>query len=312
MDQTNFRPVVNEFARVENFCCEDYTLFPDGAPADCASNPPPECASEPNAYTPEGITAMRGSPYAHERPTSSLTRDAFFEERAAVVFGRTTTFGDGVFDEDPITGARTPRTLNLDGITKALGVFLLQNTALLPNPNDPDSPAARRGKAIFESASANCDSCHPAPAFTVSTTENPFDVPLLMDPVVTPDYAEDGVNLDLVSEGFMSVFPLVEQESCTDVCDAAVCEADPRACDDIRDLRLSPAQLRGVWDRAPSLLHHGRARGLREAICTPGHPALQHGETGFNERDGVPDTNGGTSHLSAAEIADLIAYLETL
>ncbi len=60
------------------------------------------------------------------------------------------------------------------------------------------------------------------------------------------------------------------------------------------------------------MLHHGRAKGLREVICTPGHPALQPGERGFNEHEGIPDTHGGTSHLTAGNIADLIDYLETL
>lgn len=312
MDQTNFRPVINEFARVENFCCEDYTLFPDGAPADCATNPPPECDSEPNAYTPEGITAMRGSPLAHPRPTSSLTRESFYIERAAEVIGRTETFGDGVYAEDLVTGERSPLTLSLDGITKSLGVFLLQNTALLPNPNDADSAAALRGKAIFESATSNCAGCHPAPTFAASTDNNPGGVPLRMDPVVTPDYDDAGINLDLVSDGFQSIFPLVEQDSCVEVCGDSVCAEDAAVCDDVRNIRLNPTPLRGLWDRAPRMLHDGRAKNLREAICTPGHPALLAGEVGYNERNGVPDTNGGTSHLSVGEIEDLMAYLFTL
>ena len=35
MDENNFKPVLNEFARIENFCCSDYTLFPSGAPPGC-------------------------------------------------------------------------------------------------------------------------------------------------------------------------------------------------------------------------------------------------------------------------------------
>ncbi len=312
MDQTNFRPVINEFARVENFCCEDYTLFPDGAPADCASNPPPECADEPNAYTPDGITAVRGSALAHPRPTSSLTREAFYLERAQAVIGRTESFGDGVYAEDLLTGARSPIPLDLDGVTKSLGVFLLQNTALLPNPNDPDDPTALRGRALFESTTSNCVSCHPAPGFAVSTDVNPAGVAVRMDPVVTPNYSDAGMNLDLVSVGFQSIFPMVEQDTCEALCGEAACAEDPAACDDVRNLRINATPLRGLWDRAPRMYHDGRAQGLREAICTPGHPALHPGERGFNERNGVPDTNGGTSHLSPAEIDDLMAYILTL
>ncbi len=77
-------------------------------------------------------------------------------------------------------------------------------------------------------------------------------------------------------------------------------------------MRLGVPSLRGIWDRAPSMLHDGRAQSLREVLSTPGHAALQEGEQGFNESDGIPDTHGGTSHLSAGDVEDLIAYLETL
>jgi hypothetical protein len=40
--------------------------------------------------------------------------------------------------------------------------------------------------------------------------------------------------------------------------------------------------------------------------------AVQSDERGFNEIDGVPDTHGGTSHLNASEVDDLVAYLESL
>ena len=75
---------------------------------------------------------------------------------------------------------------------------------------------------------------------------------------------------------------------------------------------LQPPTLRGVWDRAPSFLHDGRARTLREALLPPNHPALQNGEHGFNERDGFPNTHGSTSQLTEAEVADLIAFLLSL
>ncbi|NOY28223.1 MAG: DUF1513 domain-containing protein [Oligoflexia bacterium] len=312
MDQTNFRPVINEFARIENFCCEDYTLFPDGAPADCLDNPPPECTEQPNAYSSDGVTAERDLPLAHPRPSTALTREQFYLERAAEVIGRTTSFGDGVFSEDAVTGQLAPVPLNLDGITRSLGVFLLQNTALLPNPNDPATSSALRGKAIFESTTANCVSCHPPPAFAVSTDLDPAGLPVRMEPVVTPDYDDQGVNLDLIAEGFISIFPLVEQDACSSICSADLCDQDAAVCDDLRNVRLNVTPLRGLWDRAPRLLHDGRANGLREALSTPGHPALHSGEQGFNERNGVPDTHGGTSQLSASELDDLISYVMTL
>lgn len=313
-DETNFKPVMNEFARIENFCCTDYTLWPDGAPADCAENPPPVCATASNAGSLDGFGADPAAsvPYATARPTGAATRDAFYEERSAAVIGRTTSFGDGVFFEDPITLERRPVDLDFEGITRALGLFLLIEPRLLPNPNDPDTDAARRGRDLFERADVGCAPCHPAPTFAASTEVNPFGVPLRMGPVVTPDRDDEGINLDLFSTGFLDTFPRAEQDTCVEVCGEAACAEDPSVCDDLRDVYLGVTSVRGIWDRAPSMLHHGKAKGLREVLCTPGHAALKVGEVGFNERDGIPDTHGGTSHLTARDVEDLIAYLETL
>ena len=312
MDQHNFKPVINEFARIENFCCTDYTLWPDGAPADCEANPPPECDTEPNSGSLDGANASRDSDFLHERPTPWATRDLFYEEAAQALLGRRESFGDGVYYEDLITEERRPIALNLDGITRALGMFLMSDTHLLPNPFAPDAGAVERGEALFNSPETGCATCHPAPTFAVSTDVNPFDLPLRMGPVVTPFLAEDGTNLDLFSQGFIDTFPLSDMDSCEEICGVEACEADPGVCDDLRQVYLGVPSLRGIWDRAPSMLHHGLANGLREVVATPGHPGLRAGETGFNERYGVPDTHGATSHLTAAELDDLVAFLETL
>jgi hypothetical protein len=312
MDESNFRPVMNEFARVENFCCTDYTLWGAAAPSDCSSNPPPECTAEPNAYSDDGSAATRGSPFAHERPTSAVSRDAFYLVASGQVVGRQKSFGDGVFFEDPLDGTRLPLTLNFDGITRALGIFLMHEPGLFPNPNEADLAAVRRGKALFESPETACALCHPAPTFAVSSEVNPAGIPLVMGPVVTPVRAEDGTNLDLLAEGFLQTFPQAQMESCEEVCEGQPCEGDIDACNRVRNVRFGVPSLRGIWDRADAFLHDGRARNLREVLCTPGHPALKEGEVGFNEVDGIPDTHGGTSHLGPAEIADLIAYLLTL
>lgn len=312
MDETNFRPVINEFARVENFCCEDPTLWPDGAPADCATHPPAECTTEPNPYTADTFDPARLGGWSHPRPTAAVTRDAFFLAAAAEVLGRHESFGDSVYYEDLVTGERAPLPLNLETITRSLGVFLLHDTGLLPNPNSNDSEAVRRGEALFARPDVGCANCHPSPAFTVSTDHDTLNGEFLFLPVVSPDRDASGINLDLLSDGFMTTFPSAEQQSCEELCGEEACAEDNRVCDRWRDLSFSAPSLRGIWDRAPSMLHDGRARGLREVLATPGHPVLQPGERGFNERDGVPDTHGGTSHLSASEVEDLIAFLETL
>jgi cytochrome c peroxidase len=105
-------------------------------------------------------------------------------------------------------------------------------------------------------------------------------------------------------------------------------------------------QLRGIWDRPPVFLHSGMARTLHEVLVVPGHPALRtykyepliggfperpgRREVGFNmtllfakaspkvsahmaagARVGF-DTHGGTSHLTALDIDDLVNFLNTI
>ncbi len=193
-----------------------------------------------------------------------------------------------------------------------LGLYLITEPMYLPNPNSPDSVEAQRGKAIFERNDVGCATCHPAPTFTASTTNNPFNVPFRMGPVVSPVRGPDGANFDLLDTQFLINFPETEQDRCSDVCPPAVCNNDARACDHLRTVRFGAPSLRGIWDHPPRMLHHGMAIGLREVLCTPGHPALEVGEVGFNELDGQFDSHGGTSHLSPTDIDDLIAYLLTL
>lgn len=313
MDESNFVPVINEFARIENFCCSDYTLWPAGAPAGCGSAPPVECVTEPNPSSPDGGRAERdGSPFAAPRPTTSPTRDAFYTGAMRDLIARELSFGDGLYWEDPISGERSPIPLDFDGITRALGLFLLQEPGLLPNPNDADRATVRRGEALFESPQTGCASCHPAPAYALSTDVGVLGAPLVMGPVVTPLRDENGDNLDLLSGGFLAAFPRAGMDRCEDVCSTEACEEDPRGCDHLREVDLGVPSLRGIWDRAPGMLHHGSARGLVEVLASPGHPALGPGEVGRNERDGMPDTHGGTSHLDRDEVQALIDFIETL
>lgn len=256
MDENNFFPVINEFARAENFCCWD---FPDRK--NCPDNPPKACADR----TP---------------PRNIPTRDAFFLQRAEEVLGRTRSFGDAL-----------KTNINYLGMTRLLGIFLLQEPALLPNPNPDDTPSVRRGQRLFNSPKTGCAGCHPPPNFAVSFQHNPFDAPLRFGPVITPNRAKDGANLDLAARGFLGTFPMAEQA---------------------KDIRLKSSSLIGIWDRPAPFLHDGRAESLREVICTPGHPALRPGETGFNELNGIPDTHGGTSHLTKRQVSDLVAFLRSL
>jgi hypothetical protein len=263
MDENNFFPVLNEFARTENFCCTDPTLWPPGSPppADCESRPPAVCAARPY-------------------PRNLPTRNAFYLDSARRLVGRTRTVGDA-FDAP----------LNFQGLTRALGLSLLHRSRLLPVPNPADTPAARRGAALFANPVVGCLGCHDGPGFAASTRADVVRR-VHFGPVVTPNRGPDGRNLDVVSMGFRATFP--------------------DTVSDLTHIEFGAPTLRGLWAHPRRFLHDGRARSVREVLATPRHPALAPGERGFNELDGRPDAHGATSHLSAAQLLDLLAYLETL
>lgn len=291
MSETNFFPVINEFARRENFCCEG--LDPLIAPAypsyseckadpakagcdhvlHCADDPPPECAER--GY---------GSPH--------LSRNEHFLAGARSLFGWDHTPGDVLYQDLP-SGVREGFPLDFSGVTRALGLFLLARPRFLPNPNGLfESAATRRGRAIYTSATSGCNTCHPLPLTTVTAEFNPSGVPLRFPAVISPRRRPSGEEVDAITPGFLQTFPDAEQ--------------------DAGGVRFGAPQLRGIWDRAERFYHDGRARSLREALATPGHPALRPGETGFNETLGMPDTHGSTSRLSPEELEDLISFLLTL
>lgn len=295
MDESNFFPVINEFARKENFCCEQldplvWSLYPDWRSCaddpglagcdhvlDCAADPPPECAT-------------RGYGGAH------LARNGHFTAAAVQLLGRDRTFGDALYQElvgDDGQTARQGIRLDFEGVTRTLGLFLLQEPRLLPNPNAAlDDPSARRGRRIYESPTTGCATCHPLPLTTITPLERPSGLPVRFPPLVTPRQRPDGVDADRVNPLFIGAFPDTVQDEA--------------------GIHLGVPQLRGLWDRADLFFHDGRARGLREALATPGHPALGPGELGRNETHGMADTHGATSHLSADDLDDLIAFLRTL
>ena len=111
--------------------------------------------------------------------------------------------------------------------------------------------------------------------------------------MISPTRAPDGGDASRVTPGFMQTFPDTVQGPA--------------------GLRLGATPLRGLWDRPSTrFFHDGRGRSLREALATPGHPALAPGDTGRNERDGVFDTHGGTSQLDKYQLEDLMNFLMTL
>jgi DNA-binding beta-propeller fold protein YncE len=75
---------------------------------------------------------------------------------------------------------------------------------------------------------------------------------------------------------------------------------------------VNTPSLRGVWWQG-NLLHHGLARSFAEAILPPGHPALRAGEVGYAmNRFGAIDVHGATSELSAADVAALSLFVQSI
>jgi DNA-binding beta-propeller fold protein YncE len=294
MDESNFFPVINEFNRRENFCCEGvdplvWSSYPSAETCaaspktsgcnhvlHCVDDPPPECATRP-----------AGSPHR--------TRNDAFLAAARELFGRDTAFGDALFLEGP-GGERRGVALNFDGITRALGLFLLVRPRFLPNPNAwLDEPAAARGRLLFESTDTGCALCHPLPITTVAASPefNPFGQPVQFPSVISPrKNPQTQASADDATPGFLQTFPSVVQDE--------------------GGIRFGAPGLRGIWDRAERFYHDGRATSLRAALATPGHAALAEGEPGFNETDGVVDTHGGTSHVTPEQLDDLIRFLLAL
>jgi DNA-binding beta-propeller fold protein YncE len=296
MDETNFFPVLNEFTRKENFCCEGldptvWSKYPTvgvcaAAPDQpgchhvlhCVEDPPPECAQRPYAKT------------------GFLKRSEFIRDAATRLLGRDTLIGDVLAMEGP-DGVRHPLPIDFDGMTRAIGLFMLRTPRLLPNPNRAlDLPTARRGKALYESVGVGCSNCHPQPATTTATLPQPFSpfgMPVRFPPVVSPSRSPSGSDASQVTQGFIGSFPQTQQGP--------------------GGLNIGATPLRGLWDRPHTrLLHDGRARSLREVLATPGHAVLHPGEHGCNERDGTVDTHGGTSQLDKYQVEDLISFLHTL
>jgi len=215
----------------------------------------------------------------------------------------------------------------LRDLHRFVAAWLGAATHLLPNPFDEEHPSVVRGRLIFDSAEAMCSECHTRPEFTNKgpqlthnarralpqlTTVTPRDASYTLVSVRALDRA-NGVEVDL----------------------------DPDDVGRVEGVEgsFTTMQLRGIFDRPPVFLHHGRARSLREVVASPGHPGLGwfrlpvflgveddrpgRREVGFNETttrgdgDGSPatqiaDTHGGTSHLGGRELEDLVRFMEAI
>ena len=199
---------------------------------------------------------------------------------------------------------------------------------LLPNPLDSDNPSVLRGEALFHSVQVMCSVCHTAPEFTNKSRELADNERRALPPLTT--ITRRDASYTLVSVHAM------------EVANGRHFDLSPNDKGRVEDVEgsFTTMQLRGIFDRPPVFLHHGRARSLREVLLTPGHPAAREYrlpvlqgdeevrpdrmERGFNEittrmpsgelhpLDQIFDSHGGTSHLTQRQITDLEHFVESI
>lgn len=184
--------------------------------------------------------------------------------------------------------------------TDLLGKFLVGRPRLPPNPlaQDPtpeQAEAIERGAELFFSAEVGCGACHP---MMQSDRSNPFTSNEIIPPVIPASAFDNGVQFKDEIDGHFNV-----------------------------------PSLRGAWDR-PVFFHDGRAKSLRAAILSTGHPALQPGRDGChhldqeqsdnrlvrvvlngqgcNERTEGGETHGNTAHLTVEQVDDLVLFIRSL
>lgn len=216
----------------------------------------------------------------------------------------------------------------LTDLYRFVGEWLGNTPHLLPNPIDQEHPSVVRGERLFNDPSVMCGTCHVPGEFTnkdEALTHN--DRRAL--PQLTTMTRRDA-SYTLVSVRAMDVANGLE---------ADLAPEDRGRVEDVEG-SFTTMQLRGIFDRPPTFLHHARARSLREVVCTPDHPALRRFpypvlsgpeevradrmEVGFNEttrrtpegpldaHDQISDTHGGTSHLTPRQVNDLVNFMLSL
>jgi YVTN family beta-propeller protein len=255
------------------------------------------------------------------KTTSAAGNEANLEERRAEFFRRQSLKYFG-------------KSFVLRDFQRFVGEWQAHEPRLMPNPFDQNAASVNRGRALFNHPQLGCVSCHPAPHFAKK------DFPNNPRQVVPPQ-----VPLSIRDAGFtlISMYRL-------DYLAGIRHDLEPwdsgRAETPDQNQHITPLQLRGAWDRPPLFLHNAMARSLREVIAAPGVPGLGwfkyeplfggsperpgRREVGFNETymilKGTPaakvhlmtggriasDAHGGTSQLTAQQIDDLVAYLETI
>ncbi len=224
------------------------------------------------------------------------------------------------------------KAYSLLDVQRFAGEWQASEPRLLPNPFDQTSRSVLRGKVLFEDPQVGCVSCHPAPHFAKKDLRDNRQQAFAPQVTFT---ARDG------SSTLIGMYRL-------DSINGVQRDLEPWDVGRVEEVQghFTSFQLRGIWDRPPSFLHNGMARTLHEVVATPGHPGLGkykyepliggvperpgRREVGFNMtwlfkkrsdrtklhmKSGARlgfDTHGGTSHLTAQQVDDLVDFLDSI
>jgi len=294
---------------------EPRSMIMEHAPADDFAAPTPQ-----GDYT--GIEAhyvLGGTGDIQANMDSSTKLQATLEERRDEMFRRVSMRHFG-------------KAFVLRDFQRFAGQWQIHEPRLLPNPFDQTNRSVERGRKLFEDPRVGCAACHPSPHFTKK--DFPDNRQQAFEPVVTLT----------VRDGAFTLIGMNRLDHINGI------RRDLEPWDIGRVERtqghFTTFPLRGIWDRPPVFLHHGMARTLHETTATPGHVALRTFKYepligGFPERPGRKevglnmtfifadrspkvkmhmragarigvDTHGGTSHLTAGQIDDLVNFLNSI
>lgn len=217
---------------------------------------------------------------------------------------------------------------NLEDMYRYMGTWMGNQNRLIPQPYDKKNPSVERGRALFNSPQVMCSICHTEPEFTNKTDALTHNDRRALPQLTTMTRRDASYTLTSVRA--------------VDTANEREFDYGPNDKGRVEEVEgsFTTMQLRGIFDRPPVFLHHGRARSLREVVLTPDHLASRtyrypvllgdevaragRKEIGFNEltarhNDGrlnpsnqIFDTHGGTSHLTPRQIEDLVNFMRTI
>ena len=203
-----------------------------------------------------------------------------------------------------------------------IGEYQVADARLMPNPFDSNNASVQRGKMLFNDLGVGCSTCHKPPNFTDKTEGLTHNRQRALPSLVS--FTPREMTFTLISPSWM------------DTINGYVRDVEPWEPGRYKAKQgfMTTFQLRGLFDRPSTFLHHGKAMTLRESFAAPDHYSLRdykypltrgqealrpdNRERGHNELTFLAeksyeiDTHGATSHLTARQVQDLENFLLSL